>query len=177
MPSNSPLLPLLFLSGAKTWEMPQLPALNKLPPRATLLPYASPGQALAMDREASPWFMSLNGDWDFKLVPCPEAVTEAAVQAGGWKPIPVPGNWTMVGVDGDRPYGHPHYTNVQMPFPNTPPDVPDENPTGIYRRDLYPACGLGRPAGGAALRRVRRRPVCLRQRSAGRPEQGRSHPG
>ena len=33
-----------------------------------------------------------------------------------------------------NPYGHPHYTNVQMPWPNTPPDVPDENPTGIYRR-------------------------------------------
>jgi beta-galactosidase len=30
-------------------------------------------------------------------------------------------------------FGHRHYTNVQMPFPNVPPDVPDENPTGIYR--------------------------------------------
>jgi beta-galactosidase len=30
-------------------------------------------------------------------------------------------------------FSHPHYTNVQMPFPNVPPDVPDENPTGIYR--------------------------------------------
>jgi beta-galactosidase len=31
-------------------------------------------------------------------------------------------------------FGKPHYTNVQMPFPNTPPDVPDDNPTGVYRR-------------------------------------------
>ena len=30
-------------------------------------------------------------------------------------------------------FGHPHYTNVQMPFPNVPPDLPNENPTGIYR--------------------------------------------
>jgi beta-galactosidase len=33
-------------------------------------------------------------------------------------------------------YGHPHYTNVQMPWPNIPPEVPDENPTGIYRREF-----------------------------------------
>ena len=30
----------------------------------------------------------------------------------------------------------PHYTNVQMPFTGTPPWVPDENPTGVYRRDI-----------------------------------------
>ena len=28
----------------------------------------------------------------------------------------------------------PQYTNVQMPFPNLPPAVPDDNPTGVYRR-------------------------------------------
>ncbi len=39
----------------------------------------------------------------------------------------MPGNWTMQG------YGHPHYTNVVMPFPNLPPDVPDDNPVGVYR--------------------------------------------
>ncbi len=33
-------------------------------------------------------------------------------------------------------FGKPHYTNVQMPFPNLPPDVPDDNPTGVYRREF-----------------------------------------
>lgn len=136
MTPDSPSLPMLILSGASTWKMPQLPALNKLPPRATLIPFASVEQALSLDRNASPWFLSLNGAWDFKLKPCPEAVTTASLQEGDWKPIPVPGNWTMQGVDADRPYGRPHYTNVQMPFPNTPPDVPAENPTGIYRRSF-----------------------------------------
>ncbi|RYG57073.1 beta-galactosidase, partial [bacterium] len=36
-------------------------------------------------------------------------------------------NWTMQG------YDRPHYTNVQMPFPQEPPFVPEENPTGCYR--------------------------------------------
>jgi beta-galactosidase len=31
-------------------------------------------------------------------------------------------------------FDRPHYTNVQMPFSNRPPSVPEANPTGIYRR-------------------------------------------
>ncbi len=119
---------LLQLGGCKTWEMPTLTGFNKLSPRATLYPFASPAEALRGDRAASPWFSSLDGSWDFKLCSRPEQLTEDMLLDNGWKPIQVPGNWTMQG------YGHPHYTNVVMPFPNLPPDVPDENPTGIYRK-------------------------------------------
>jgi beta-galactosidase len=71
---------------------------------------------------------SLNGIWEFLLLPRPDQVTGAALASGEWKPIQVPGNWTMQG------FGTPHYTNVQMPFPQMPPSVPDDNPTGVYRR-------------------------------------------
>jgi beta-galactosidase len=125
---DSSVLPLLYLSGEKSWKMPQLPGLNKLPPRATLIPYPSAGDALTLEREKSPWFISLSGQWEFKIKPKPDAVTWTELNAGDWSSIAVPGNWTMQG------FGHPHYTNVQMPFPNVPPDVPDENPTGIYHR-------------------------------------------
>jgi len=137
--NSSEIFPLLFLSGQKTWEMPQLPSLNKLPPRATLLPYPSADAALTLERGATPWFMSLNGQWDFQIKSRPEAVTLDAIRASTWDRIQVPGNWTMQG------FGKPHYTNVQMPFPNIPPDVPDENPTGIYRRTFQlPASWKGR---------------------------------
>ena len=33
-------------------------------------------------------------------------------------------------------YDRPHYTNVVMPFPCAPPNVPEENPTGIFRRSF-----------------------------------------
>ena len=33
-------------------------------------------------------------------------------------------------------FGTPIYTNVQYPFPIDPPHVPDENPTGDYRRHV-----------------------------------------
>jgi beta-galactosidase len=122
---------LLYISGAKSWEMPQLPGLNKLPPRATLIPYPSAADARSLARENSAWFQTLNGRWDFKIFPRPEAATEESVRGGTWSAIEVPGNWTMQG------FGKPYYTNVQMPFPNLPPDVPDDNPTGVYRRAFH----------------------------------------
>src|SRR5579859_2825870 len=122
------VLPLLHLAGAKTWELPTLPGLNKLPARATLIPSPTAHEALSQAREQSAWFLSLNGQWDFKIKAAPDEVTPEVLHAEGWSPIVVPGNWTMQG------FGHPHYTNVQMPFPQTPPHVPAENPTGVYRR-------------------------------------------
>ena len=52
-----------------------------------------------------------------------------------WRTIPVPGLWTMV--EGEQPFGDkPIYTNVQMPFDELPPNVPTNNPTGIYEREF-----------------------------------------
>jgi beta-galactosidase len=130
----SDLLPLLIISGTNSWENPQITGLNKLPPRATLYPFPTSEAALTLKREQSPWFLSLNGTWEFLIKSRPEEVTEKAVQSQAWSSIQVPGNWTMQADDQGHPYGKPHYTNVKMPFPNLPPDVPDENPTGIYRR-------------------------------------------
>lgn len=139
MSNDASILPLLFLGGVKSWESPQLTGLNKLPPRATLIPFPTPEDALALAREQSPWFMSLDGPWQFKLAPRPEAVTQDALAAEGWSAIAVPGNWTMQG------YGSPHYTNIVMPFPEEPPHVPAQNPTGLYRREFtLPADWHGR---------------------------------
>jgi beta-galactosidase len=131
---NPSTLPLLYLAGAKTWEMPQLTGLNKLPPRATIYPFPTSQLALSLDREASPYYLNLNGVWDFKIKSRPEEVNDAELGSAGWSAIHVPGNWTMQTDEAGHPYGRPHYTNVQMPFPDPPPHVPDQNPTGIYRR-------------------------------------------
>jgi beta-galactosidase len=127
-------LPMLFIGTQKSWELPELTALNTLPAHALAIPY--PTAAGAMDDNAqSPWLQRLSGAWEFQLLPRPEAATTAALDGEDWATITVPGNWTMQG------FGTPHYTNVVMPFPELPPHVPQDNPTGVYRRQFALAAG------------------------------------
>ena len=65
---------LLQTGSLKTWQSPETLSLNRLPARATLFPYPTAAAARANRREASPWWRSLDGDWDFRLVDRPEAV-------------------------------------------------------------------------------------------------------
>ncbi|RWZ46127.1 DUF4981 domain-containing protein [Labedella phragmitis] len=91
--------------------------------------------------------LSLEGVWRFRLLagapgtlggigvlPDGEEVDDVgspALDDAGWDEIPVPSHWVLVA---DGAYGRPIYTNVQYPFPVDPPNVPDANPTGDYRR-------------------------------------------
>lgn len=123
--------------GPRSWCRPEQVAVGRLPMRATAYPFPDEDLAAAGDRTASPWFHSLDGTWDFVLRDRPEAVTLADVSAdegdvAGWLPLEVPGSWTMHPDVDD----HPHYTNVRMPFVAEPPDVPDDNPTGVHRRTI-----------------------------------------
>lgn len=90
---------------------------------------------------------SLNGNWRFRLLPgapgtpagrgvlpageAVEGVAEETYDDSSWDEIAVPAHWVL---EGDGRYGRPIYTNVQYPFPTDAPNVPDENPTGDYRR-------------------------------------------
>jgi len=127
---------LLTLGGVKTWMNPELVALNRLPTHATYFSFPKQKDALQKPREASPWYLSLDGDWDFRFLSRPGEVEEKFVSPDvdpvgeEWAKIPVPSNWEMYG------YGHPHYTNIYMPFEGEPPHVPEQNPTGIYRRNF-----------------------------------------
>jgi beta-galactosidase len=114
------------------WENPQVFATNKLPAHIPLIPFTDPDTALRGDRDESPYFQLLNGEWRFYYAENPGAVPEGFCQidaaSAGWDTITVPGNWTMQG------YDKPIYTNVKLPIPPTPPCVPVDNPTGIYQR-------------------------------------------
>jgi beta-galactosidase len=79
--------------------------------------------------------VALDGTWRFQLLHAPEAPI-----APEWADIQVPGAWTMQGT-----WDRPHYTNVQMPFPERPPEVPAANPTGVYERSVtIPGAWAGR---------------------------------
>jgi beta-galactosidase len=103
----------------KPWAEPELTARGRLPMHA--VPHH--------DR------LGLDGRWRFQLLHRPdEPVGEA------WGEAEVPGCWTM-----QDTWDRPIYTNVQMPFPNRPPEVPEENPTGVYERTIsLPAAWAGK---------------------------------
>ena len=116
----------------RDWESPELLHRNREPARATFFPFADAASARTGQREASPLFQLLNGQWRFLYVARPELVpaafeTETFV-ADKWASMPVPDCWQMHG------YGKPNYTNVNYPYPVDPPFVPDENPVGLYRK-------------------------------------------
>ena len=81
---------------------------------------------LAIHSVPHPERLPLDGTWRFQLLPTPDGPLGET-----WGDIEVPGAWTMQGTV-DRP----QYTNVQMPFPGLPPDVPEADPTGVYRREV-----------------------------------------
>ncbi|MEW6225437.1 MAG: glycoside hydrolase family 2 TIM barrel-domain containing protein [Chloroflexota bacterium] len=104
------------------WADPELTARGRLPMHA--VPHD--------DR------LPLDGTWRFQLLHRPD---EAPVRdERAWRPIEVPGCWTM-----QDTWDHPVYTNVRMPFPHRPPETPAENPTGVYERAFeLPAAWAGR---------------------------------
>jgi beta-galactosidase len=95
------------------------PTVGTLPPRAWFLSDAPR--------------LSLNGDWRFRwsaTADRDEDLAAAELDEAGWSSIAVPGHWQLNG------YGSPIYTNKKLPFQVDPPRVPDENPTGDYRREF-----------------------------------------
>ena len=72
-------------------------------------------------------------------------------------------------------YDVPKYTNVVMPFLEQPPNVPEENPTGIYRRSFSIPRGVGRATRRARLRRRRGRAARPAERTPGRHREGLAH--
>lgn len=125
------------------WENEQVVAINKEATHATYVPYAGIQQALDDVAAASPWYVSLDGNWKFNWVKQP---AERPVDFylpnyndSKWTNIPVPSNMEMQG------YGTPIYTNITYPFKYDPPRVmgtvpanwtlhKEPNPVGSYRR-------------------------------------------
>lgn len=82
--------------------------------------------------------LCLDGEWALRYSPTAAgadasgAVADPGFDDSAWDRIAVPSHWVLQ----NGTYGHPWYTNVQFPFPIDVPHVPDENPTGDYRRSF-----------------------------------------
>ncbi|CAB4883588.1 unannotated protein [freshwater metagenome] len=135
------------VGALRPWTDPNTIALGRLPMRVPSTAHADCAAARLGDPAASKWRHSLNGRWKLRLFDNPDVVPSTATDRvhndDGWQSVAVPGNWTMQDT-GDLP----QYTNVQMPFDGPPPNLPDRNVTGVYRRTMQV------PAGWLRQRRV-----------------------
>lgn len=133
----------------KEWENQYIIEKNRYPMHVPLGAYENIDQAKSCDRMRSKFVKSLDGNWKFNLVDCPNQVPEGFYKpefnVSDWDEIPVPSNWELHG------YGKPVYTNITYPFNRetrdhsfeteitegvyelNAPYVPKQNPTGCYR--------------------------------------------
>lgn len=111
----------------RQYEDPRFLQENCESQRAYYIPYESLEKALQGEKVKSAYYQCLNGKWRFRYyqrdLDVPEEISD-------WQEIPVPSNWQMFG------YDHPGYTNFNYPHPVDPPYVPDDNPCGVYEREI-----------------------------------------
>ena len=104
-------------------------------PRAYFIPYQDEKNATADNRSKSYNFISLCGDWDFKYYPSfAELSEDVLLSCNEFGKIMVPRSWQS---DLGKGYDTPNYLNVRYPIPVDPPHVPDNNPCGLYRREVF----------------------------------------
>ena len=122
------------------WENPAVNSINRLPARTYAMPLADEASALTDALEpATPYAMSLNGDWKFNWVGDsarrPLDFWKTDFDDSGWATIDVPSCVEM------RGYGIPIYTNIRYPHKLAWPKILDRdtgtadyNPVSSYRR-------------------------------------------
>lgn len=130
-----------FIDGYLEWQSdPEITGVNKLPPHATLMPYASFDEAKTCERYKSSCCKLLNGKWKFKLYKNyaykPTDFAQPHYDAHNWDSIHVPGSWTMQGYDRNQ------YCNVRYPWEGSedicPPGAPTKNnPVGCYLKKIH----------------------------------------
>lgn len=124
-------------NGYPEWNNnPEIFQLNRMPARATLMPYDSLAEALKCDRSASAHKLSLNGQWRFNfaknILEAPADFYKSDYDVSGWNEIKVPAHWQFQG------YDYPQYTNTNYPWSAAepklrPPYAPSGyNPVGSY---------------------------------------------
>ena len=102
-------------------------------PRAYFVPFSNEADARDGAREYSEYFKTLIGEWDFKFYNNLFEVDDPSGEVEFFEKLDVPMNWQhALG----RNYDKIQYTNSDYPIPLDPPNVPLENPVGLYSRSF-----------------------------------------
>ncbi len=124
------------MDGYTEWQTdPTVTGVNRLPSRATLMPYGTFDRAKKGERYKSERYFDLCGEWKFKLYKNYEekdiAFAEREFNSALWDEISVPSSWQTKG------YDYPIYSNIQYPWekwqePQMPYAPTEYNPVGCY---------------------------------------------
>lgn len=126
------------------WQDINVVQVNREYPRTQFMTYDNKSDALKIPYKNSKYYISLNGTWKFYFVDAykqlPENVTDSVVSLTSWKDIKVPGNWEIQGFGTAIYVNHPYEFVERDPktrLPKmAPPYLPEENPVGVYRREI-----------------------------------------
>ncbi len=115
------------------WCNPKVQTENALAPHAWFIPAVS--ETAALQNAPSPFLLSLDGTWKFRLDSAPAARPQNFFadnyDVSNWKDIKVPAHWQTEGFDRFI------FTDVEYPIPVNPPYPPENNnPIGSYRRSF-----------------------------------------
>ncbi|MDR0714367.1 MAG: DUF4981 domain-containing protein [Bacteroidales bacterium] len=127
----------VFAQTLPYWQDIRTVEKNREYPRSAFMSYDDRSSALTFRYENSPYYRLLNGVWKFFFAEThkdlPDRITDVSTPVDSWKEIKVPGNWELQG------YGVAVYTNIGYEFKPVdpcPPELPEANPVGVYRRDI-----------------------------------------
>ena len=136
--------------GKPDYDNPEVLGISRLPAHTRYMAFSSVREALRGDVRHSSGVLNLDGSYRFKLYDKPSLAPEfwqEDFDDADFADIEVPGNWEVQG------FAKPVYTNTVYPWENreeksyirpkkganvvpNPPFIPEENPTGCYRREF-----------------------------------------
>lgn len=124
------------IDGFNEWQNEaEVTGINRLPSRATFMPFDSLDEAKKGEGKLSKRYFELGGMWKFRLFDSYRdkllSFADVDFDCSEWDEIPVPSCWQMEG------YDYPIYANVQYPWERIqepePPEAPTAyNPVGCY---------------------------------------------
>ncbi len=124
------------IDGFNEWQNdPRITGINRLPSRATFMPFEDLDQARKGEGKLSSRYFDLCGSWKFRLFDTYKdrilSFADTDFDSSDWDDIPVPSSWQMQG------YDYPIYANVQYPWekiqePEIPEAPTEYNPVGCY---------------------------------------------
>ena len=132
-------VPVLGFAQKNEWQNPGVNQVNRMETRTSFFGYENQEKALKGDKSQSKNYLSLKGEWKFKLAPTPDQRPKNFFAENyddkAWGTINVPGMFELEG------YGNPIYVNSgyawRNQFNSNPPEIPTENNyVGNYRREI-----------------------------------------